>query len=159
MLGHLISAAIVSASAMMPVCAPDDDLDRALRVVTSLDELVEGVDFTYVVIGGVEYVSLTDEACYTQHNLRCTDQKLPCAYLAATTVCVYCDGLSGGFAWTATNGLCTTSTSSSCTVNPGGITNACGKQRRSTCGGAPGSLTCTTVGTASNKDCKPKECT
>lgn len=132
-----------------------DDLAMALRPVTPISELEEGVDYTIVMEAGGPQVLLADSSCFTASNLRCHDQAMHCAYVLAGATCVYCDG-SGG-AWTATNGICVQNPSSACLVNPAGQTG-CGRQRRSTCGAAPGGLTCTTVPTFGSS-CALKECT
>jgi len=153
---NLACCAILIGAATMPVCAPEDDLDRALRAMSDLSTLTEGVDYEVDQVSGA--VLLYGNSCFTQSNLRCIDQAMPCKHVGTGGQCIYCDGTGGMFM--ATNGFCTPDTGINCLVNPAGQTG-CGKQRRSTCaGGTPtGGGTCTTVATPSTANCNIKECT
>lgn len=156
MINALPIVAIAFTLALLP--SPQDELDIALRQVTTWSHLEEGIDYEVDMSGPTPAVYLSDSTCFTASNLRCHDQAMHCKYVAAGTVCVYCDGTGSGGAWTATNGICVQNPGDSCLVNPAGQ-GACGKQRRSTCAGPAGALPCTAVAVQSRKDCEPKECT
>ena len=149
----LAFATLILGSTLGLAPSPDDDLDRAIRAVMAWDEMVEGVDYVNTELGQL----LPGLTCYTAANLRCMDNDMHCKYVAAGTICVYCDG-SGGM-WMATNGLCVQNPNDNCLVNPAGNQTKCGKQRRSTCTGVAPNQACPTVATPSNKDCFVKECT
>jgi len=137
----------------MAAPTPDDDLDGVLRSVDSWDLLKEGVDYEYTDIG----IVLQGLTCYTASSLRCIDQDMHCRYVAAGTVCTYCDGTGG--MWIASNGICVQDPNGvGCTVNPAGG-GKCGKQRRSSCIGVAPNLSCGTVTIPSTRDCDLKECT
>ncbi len=153
MMQPMIGLGVTLVFAAFVPSAPDDDLDRALRVVTAPEKLEEGVDFEYTQEG---LQLIYDAICYTQSSLRCSNQSMPCKYLSVGAACVYCDGAGGSFF--ATHGFCVPHPSDTCLVNPAGQTK-CGKQKRSTCAGVAPNLTCATVMPTSNKDCHFKECT
>lgn len=143
----------ISGSALSPRA---DEVDLALRAVTVMDKLEEGVDFQTVQTGGGPTQSMQDMVCFVATSLRCTDQNMVCKFLPVGAFCTSCDGAGGMFI--ATNVFCIPSPGDTCLVNPAGQTS-CGKQRRSRCNGTTAPGMCSSVATASTSDCHVKECT
>ena len=142
----------ISGSALSPRA---DEVDLALRAVTAMDKLEEGIDDVVVDTSGGPVQVLQDMTRHVATKLRCVDQSMMCKYASSTTFCTYCDGQGGMFI--ATNGFCVPKSGEQCQVNPAGQT-LCGKQRRSNCSGATPNV-CVTVTTVSTTDCHIKECT
>ena len=57
-----------------------DEVDLALRAVTAMDKLEEGIDDVVVDTSGGPVQVLQDMTCHVATNLRCVDQSMMCKY-------------------------------------------------------------------------------
>jgi hypothetical protein len=150
-----VLCAVVMSASLSLCCMPDEELDQAVRPLSSFEDLVEGVD--YVVDDGV--IKINGSKCYAADDLRCNDQAMSCAYMSAGKKCVYCNGAGGTFE--AIEGFCARHPhqTEQCTTSSSPAEGLCGKQKFSTCSGIGSVFTCTTVIATSNRDCRAHECT